>query len=170
MKFLNLFKKSNSQEIGKSISWRDSIGIIFKIIDFDKNGTTIDKSGNLKTKNSFSPYGYLIVNNPTFSGNFKLPIIHKDDFLLASSIFDEPSLNETVKTKDFLVTYRPKEIMPSGLAGILHALHFVITPINTLSDLYYIYTDNLSDHQIESIFINFKWEGEIKVHVNPKPF
>src|SRR6476661_4545001 len=120
MKLFNWFSKSKIQEIGKIISWRDSIGLIFKVTEFDSQGTIIDSRGNVKAKSVFNPYGYLIVDTPSHEGSFRLPIIHRDDFLLASSIFDDPNFASRVKTHDLLVTYRPKTINQNGLAGVHH--------------------------------------------------
>ena len=168
MKLFNWFKKSVNQEIGKTISWKNSIGMVFRVLNFDTFGTIIDSRGNVIAKSSFKPYGYLIVETPSHPGSFKLPIIHKDDFLLAASVFQDDSISVQLKSKDLLVTYRPKIITSDGLAGIYHALHYVITPLNTFNKL----PDFISDEtgtRIESLFVKFSWEGEIKVHVNLNP-
>jgi len=170
MKLINWFNKPNKQEIGKTISWKDSIGIVFKISEFDASGTLIDLNGNVKSKNLSKPYGFLVVENPNLKGSFRLPIIHRDDFLLASSIFYEANQVKIIKTKDFLVTYRPKIINPNGLAGIHHSLHYVIAPLNTLNTFYNKFDSDKIGSNIESLFIKFVWEGEIGVQINQNPF
>jgi hypothetical protein len=80
MSIFNFFKKTKDLEIGKVISWKESVNMLFKILDFDRNGTISDGSRNIKAKSMFVPYGYLLVENPNFTTKLKLPIIHKDDF------------------------------------------------------------------------------------------
>lgn len=70
---------------------------VFRVLEFDRAGTTIDDRGNVKAVDSFRPYGYLLVETPILNNRAKLPIIHRDDFLLASSVFDEPVLADFVK-------------------------------------------------------------------------
>ncbi len=72
MGIFNLFGRSRKglntdNEIGKKISWRDSINIVFKIVDFDSNGTSVDHLGNVYSKNMYDPYGYLSINNPNYT-------------------------------------------------------------------------------------------------------
>ncbi len=167
MSFLSIFKKSKVQEIGKSISWKDSINVVYKIFEFDRNGTITDPLGNLKTKSIFKPYGYLIVENPKFSEKLRLPIIHKDDYRLAESVFDDPEFLEVVKTHDLLVTYRPMIETPDGLAGIYHSLHFAITPNGTLKNYYKKYGQEKNLVIINSIFIRFSWDVlQVQMNMN----
>jgi hypothetical protein len=168
MKLFSWLNKSSEPEIGKTISWKDSIGMVFKVLSFDAYGTVIDSKGNVKAKSTFKPYGYLIVETLNHEVPFKLPIIHKDDFLLAASVFHDHNLSEQIKTRDLLVTYRPKLITSDGMAGIHHALHYVITPLNTLNSLP-DFTSNKTSSNIEPLFIQFVWEGEIRVQINLTP-
>ncbi len=170
MKLFSFFRTSKKQEIGKTISWKEAIGMVFKVLDFDTFGTTISTSGNVIAKSDYKPYGYLIVTNPNLKGLLRLPIIHSDDFLLASSVFGNSNLKEKVKTNDFLVTFRPKIITPDGSAGIHHAFHYVIAPLNTLNNFYSTDHSNKTEEQVQSLFIKFIWEREIKVQMNPNPF
>lgn len=170
MSIFNIFKtkKSNELEIGKSISWKNSINIIFKIIDFDSNGTTVDEFGNVNAKSISKPYGYLTVSNPAFLEKLKLPITHKDDFLLADGILNNSNFLGIEKTKDFLVTYRPKNETSDGLAGIHHALHFSITPNESLNNYYNKYGNDKNLEVLENIFVIFSWY-ELRVQINSEP-
>ena len=82
--------KSIVPEIGKEISWADIVNHTFRVLDFDRNGTTIDENNQVKAKSRFQPYGYLLAESPILNNRVRLPIIHRDDFLLAASVFDEP--------------------------------------------------------------------------------
>jgi hypothetical protein len=168
MKILKLFKSKKSNEIGKFISWKNSVDMIFKIIDFDTNGTTINELGQIKANSLTKPYGYLKVENPEFGCVLKLPITHKDDFFLASSIFSDPNFVDIEKNEDFLVTYRPKIESPNGLAGIHHALHYSITPSHTLEKYYRKYGNQRKLDVLENIFVVYSW-SEINVQINKNP-
>jgi hypothetical protein len=100
-----------------------------------------------------------------------LPIIHRDDFLLAASVFDEPKLASFVAYADLLVTYAPKKLLPKGLSGSPHhVLHYVIVPPGTL-DSYYAVNNKIHmarpDPQI--LFGPFVYQGEIRVQVKSVP-
>jgi hypothetical protein len=168
MNFLNFFKKNKQPEVGKTISWKDSINVLFKIIDFDRNGTITEGAGSIKAKSIYAPYGYLIVTNPNFTSQIRLPIIHKDDFFLAESVYSDPRFLKMAKEKDFLVTYRPKLITPNGLAGIDHALHYCISPNGTIVKYYDKYANEINTDALDSIFIRFSWDI-LQVQINPKP-
>ena len=163
------FKKKNVRSIGRDISWEDIIGHVFKIIGFDKDGTAIDNNGNVKAKSTYKPYGYLLVDSPMFEGPVELPIVHRDDFLLASSVFDDPKLSEEIKNFELLVTYVPKDKLPGGMAGVTHALHYVITLPETINYYHKIEALRQSPSNLEKLFVRFAWEGEIKVETNLNP-
>lgn len=174
MGIFNLFGRSRKvlttdNEIGKKISWKDSINIVFKIVDFDSNGTSVDHLGNVHSKNMYEPYGYLSVNNPNYTGVLKLPIIHKDDYLLVEQYFTNTQLKKIIDDKDFLVVYRPREITPEGLAGIYHCLHYVITPQGTFTEFFKKYGCSSNEVNIEKLFIKFSWDM-VKVETNETPF
>ena len=77
---------------------------------------------------------------------------------------------EAVKAEELLVTYIPKHKLPNGLAGITHALHYVIVPQGTLDRYYEADNDiHMAVPAPEKIFGKFVWEGEIRVQVNPCP-
>lgn len=170
MRIFNLFRtEKKDPEIGKEISWRNSIHVVFKIIDFDNNGTQVDNNGKVEAKSLFKPYGYLTVSNPNYVKKYKLPIIHKDDYLLIEQYFTNQQLKKIVDENEILVVYRPKEITPSGAAGIFHCLHYVIVPKGTVVELFQKYGSSQSEEIIERLFIKFSWEM-IKVETNKNPF
>lgn len=81
-----------------------------------------------------------------------------------------PILTEQLKKYDLLVTYIPKHKNPDGLAGITHALHFVITPFEAIDKFYKNLGErNETTTQLENLFGSIAWEGEIKVGVNLQP-
>lgn len=169
MGIFNLFKsKKKSNEIGNSITWRDSINLVFKIIDFDSNGTIIDMNGKVKAKSLYKPYGYLTVSNPYISENHLLPIVHKDDYFLIEQYFTDPRFKEVIQENEILVVYRPKNIVSSGAAGFDHCLHYVITPKDTIAGFYKKYGHSPSEEIIENLFVTFSW-GTVQVEVNESP-
>lgn len=168
MKIFRWLQSSSIPEIGRDISWFEIIRHVFQISEFERAGTKIDKNNNVIAKSSFKPYGYLTVSSPILNQNMRLPIVHKDDFLLAASVFDEPKLSEEIQELELLVTYIPKHIRPDGLAGIWHSLHFVITNPGTL-DKFYSNESEITKPTPEKIFNNISWEDEIRVGINLKP-
>ena len=101
----------------------------------------------------------------------RLPIVHRDDFFLAASVFDEPKLVDLVNEEELLVTYAPKKVLSGGLAGdTSHVLHYVITPRGTL-DRYYASDedDHLATPAPERLLGPFVYEDEIKVQLNFEP-
>jgi hypothetical protein len=158
-------------EIGKEISWADIVNHAFRVLEFDRNETTIDKNNQVKAKSSFKPYGYLLVESPILNNRVSLPIIHRDDFLLAASVFDEPELADLVVGEELLVTYAPKHLLPKGLSGSPHhVLHYVITPRGTLDSYYSMSNDiHMAKPDPQKLFGPFMYQGEIKVQINPEP-
>lgn len=157
-------------EIGREISWADIVNHAFRVIEFDRSNTTIDQNNQVKAKSSFKPYGYLIVESPILNQKVRLPIIHRDDFLLAASVFDEPKLADLVIDEELLVTYAPKHLLPEGLSGSPHhVLHYVITPRGTLDSYYSINIDmHMAKPDPQKLFGPFVYQGEIKVQINPE--
>jgi FlaA1/EpsC-like NDP-sugar epimerase len=102
-------------EVGREISWVDIVNHVFRVMEFDRSDSTIEQNNQVKAKSSFRPYGYLLVESPIMNQKVKLPIIHRDDFLLAASVFDEPKLADLVVDEELLVTYAPKHLLPKGL-------------------------------------------------------
>jgi len=157
-------------EIGQEISWADIVNHVFRVLEFDRNGTTIDQNNQFKAKSSFKPYGYLFVDSPILNNKVKLPIIHRDDFLLAASVFDEPKLAALVVNEELLVTYAPKHLLPKGLSGSRHhVLHYTITPHGTLDSYYSMNNDmHMAKPEPQKLFGPFVYQGEIKVQINSK--
>lgn len=172
MKKVDQYSKSISSVtpvIGRDIKWTNVIGNAFRVLDFDRAGTTIDRQGNVLATSKVKPYGYLHVESPMFNQSVILPIIHRDDFLLAASVYDDPQLTEEIKKLELLVTYIPKEKYPMGFAGISHALHYVITAPQTIDRFYEKYGMNILTQKLEKIFGIFVWDGELRVQVNLNP-
>jgi len=158
-------------EVGRDISWAEIVRHVFRVVEFDRAGTTIAEDGTIRGASRFEPYGYLLVESPILNERVRLPIVHRDDFWLAASVFDEPKLMEVVATEELLVTYAPKHVLAKGLAGgTSHSLHYLITPRGTLQRYYEFEGDaHIAKPAPEKIFGAFVYEGEIKVQVNPEP-
>jgi len=158
-------------EIGKEISWADIVNHAFRVLDFDRNNTTTDSDNQIKAKSSFQPYGYLLSESPILNNKVRIPIIHRDDFLLAASVFDDPKLANFVESKELLVTYSPKHLGPKGLSGSPHhVLHYAIVPNGTLNSYYSVNNDvHMAKPEPQKLFGPFVYQGEIKVRINPEP-
>ena len=158
-------------EIGKEISWTDIINHAFRVLYFDRSGTIVNKDNEVKVKSTFQPYGYLLVESPILNNRATLPIIHRDDFLLAASVFDEPKLADLVDREELLVTYAPKHLGPKGLsASSRHVLHYAIVPSGTLDSYYSVNNDtHMAKPEPQKLFGPFVYYGEIKVQINPVP-
>lgn len=157
--------------IGREISWADIVNHTFRVLEFDRSGTTIDSNNQVKVISLFQPYGFLLVESPILNQKVRLPIIHRDDFWLASSVFDEPKLAPLVRDEELLVTYSPKHLLPKGLSGSPHhVLHYAITPRGTL-DSYYSKNNDMymAKPNPQKLFGQFVYEGEIKVQINSEP-
>ncbi len=158
-------------EIGRDISWGNIVRHVFHIVEFDRSDTIIEQNDAVKATSLFKPYGYLLVESPILNTKARLPIIHRDDFLLAASVFDEPKLAQLIIDEELLVTYAPKHLLPKGLSGSpSHVLHYVITPRGTLDSYYSMNNDaHMATPEPEKLFGQFVYEGEIKVQVNSEP-
>lgn len=156
--------------IGREIQWTFIIRHVFRVLNFDRAGTTVESGNNVKAASATAPYGYLAVESPILSQPVRLPIVHRDDFLLAASVFDEPQLSQAAKEGELLVTYIPRHELPGRLAGISHALHYVVTPRGTLDRYYAIEGDEHKARPApEKLFGSFVWDGEIRVGLNADP-
>ena len=156
--------------IGRDIGWADIVGQIFRVRDFDRGATTVGPSGKVRARSVTEPYGYLLVESPILNQAARLPIIHRDDFLLASSVFDEPTLAHVVSDAELLVTYVPKHKLPGGLAGVTHALYYVIVPPGTLDRYYDVRGDvHMAKPAPQKLFGAFVYKGGIRVQVNRDP-
>jgi hypothetical protein len=159
-------------EIGQEISWIDIVNQVFRVLDFDRSDTTIDKNDQVHAKSLSRPYGYLIVESPILNQKTRLPIIHKDDFGLAASVLDGPKLKYCLTgDEELLVTYSPEHLLPGGFSGSpYHSLHYVITPRGTLDSYYSMNNDiHMAKPDPQKLFGPFVYQGEIRVQVNPDP-
>lgn len=124
--------------IGNEIRWLDIIEMAFRVLEFDRNDTTLDLDKGpekVKAKSEIEPYGFLLVKSPTLNQPVRLPIIHNNDFWLAGSVFDDPDVYRFIENgeRELLVTYAPKKINKHGFAiSPHHVLHYVIVPSGTL--------------------------------------
>jgi hypothetical protein len=154
-------------EIGKEITWSDILSMAFRIVDFDRNETVITSSGDVRAKSPHEPYGYLLVDSPTLNQPVGLPIIHRDDFMLAASVFDDSDVmhaNEQ-QGREFLVTYQPQKTTKDGRSATpAHCLHYALVPRGTLDD-YYEDDVRMSRPEPELLFGEFIYSGEIRVLV-----
>lgn len=158
-------------EIGKEISWVDVVNHALRVLEFDRNDTTIDQNNQVKAKSSSQPYGYLLAESPILNNKVRIPIIHRDDFLLAASVFDEPKPTDLAVDKELLVTYAPKHLLPKGISGSPHhVLHYAITPHGTLDSYYSMDNDkHMAKPDPQKLFGPFVYKGEIKVQINSEP-
>lgn len=163
-------RSTMTPDIGRDIEWTDIVRQVFHVLEFDRAGTIIGPSDTVKAASSSQPYGYLLVESPILNQPVRLPIVHRDDFLLAASVFDEPQLLAVVEKEELLVTYVPEHKLPKGLAGVSHALHYVITPRGTLERYYEVGNDtHMASPAPEKLFGTLVWGDEIRVQVNPRP-
>ena len=157
--------------VGEQMSWTDVVRQVFRVNDFDRAGTTVDSSGHVKAIGA-GPYGFLLAESPILNQQIRLPIIHRDDFLLATTVFDEPRLVEALAADvELLVTYVPKRVLPGGLSGSAsHVLHYILVPAKTLERYYSMDSDrHMASPAPEKLFGKFAYDGEIKVQVIPNP-
>ena len=156
--------------IGQDIKWTDIIRQVFRVLEFDRTDTTVLADGTVKAVSQTKPYGYLLVESPIFNVKARLPICHRDDFILATTVYDEPRLAEVVLQEELLVTYFPQNKHPMGFAGTTHALHYVIVPRGSIDEYYEFNNDeHMANPAPEKLFKEFAWDGEIRVEVNPTP-
>jgi hypothetical protein len=157
--------------IGEEISWQDVHLQIFKVLEFDRADTTIGENEEVKAMSMFSPYGYLLVESPIFTQPVRLPIIHRDDFWLVASVFDDPNVVEFVDSDELLVTYAPRKILSDGRSGeASHVLHYLLTGEGSLEDYYSIDNDiHMAKPNPSLLFGSFIYDGEISVKTNSDP-
>ncbi|PJC02207.1 MAG: hypothetical protein CO073_00680 [Candidatus Komeilibacteria bacterium CG_4_9_14_0_8_um_filter_36_9] len=155
-------------EIGKEISWADIVNHTFRVFEFDRNGTIVNENNQVKAKSSFQPYGYLLAESPILNNRVKMPIIHRDDFLLVANVFDDPKLSNLVESEELLVVYAPKHLGPKGLsASPHHVLHYALVPSGTLDSYYSANNDaHFAKPEPQKLFGPFVYQGEIKVQIN----
>jgi hypothetical protein len=149
-------------EIGVQKSWKEIVGHVFRVLEFDRGETTIDKNGKVINPDRARPYGFLLVESPRYQSRLRIPILHRDDFRLAVTAAE--TLAED-GDQEILVTYVPKEDLPEGIPGFAHAIHYSVTKKNTL-ERYYDENSPLADIGRQRIFTNLCWEGKLEVEIN----
>ena len=155
------------------ISWEDIVNHVFRVLEFDRNDTVIEQNDQLKAKNDFEPYGYLLAESPILNNKVKLPIIHRDDFLCVAKVFDDQTLNRKIfkeKIFELLVVYAPKHQSREGLSlSSHHVLHYLITSYGTLDTYYSMDNDvHMAWPYPQKLFGSFIYNGEIKVEIKPE--
>lgn len=153
--------------IGEEVSWKDIHLQVFKVLEFDRAGTIIGPNDEVKVRSLFSPYGYLLVQSPILNQPVRLPIIHRDDFWLAASVFDDPNLTGFVESDELLVTYAPRKILADGRSDEpSHVLHYLLAGEGTLDEYYSSENDlHMAKPNPRILFGQFVYDGEIRVQV-----
>jgi hypothetical protein len=162
---------SQAPVIGRDIPWTVIIGQVFRVRDFDPSDTTIGADDQVHAESIVRPYGYLLVESPILNQQTLLPICHRDDFLLASTVFDEHRLAHVVDEAELLVTYVPEHTLPDGrAASAWHFLHYVVVPPGTLQRYYEVGGSvHVAKPAPQKLFGPFVYEGKIRVQGNPDP-
>jgi hypothetical protein len=170
-------------EIGTHrFGWDRAVGQVFRVLAFDRRGTAIE-GDKVTPRSRVGAYGYLHVESPVLPVPpglspelardipARLPIVHKDDFRLADTVFSEPRLVDAIEERqvELLVTYKPKRVGPNGMAiGFEHFAHFVLVPPGTL-DRYYAKPGRRASPELESLFGELVYTGNITVGRNANP-
>lgn len=156
--------------VGREIPWLDIVRHVFRVLEFDRSDTTI-VNDKVVDAGPGKPYGYLLVESPILNQPITLPIIHRDDFWLAASVFDDPQFVRLINDAELLVTYAPKKVLPNGFSGDpSHCLHYVLTPRGTLARYYEVEGDlHMREPAPEKLLGSFVYEGEVRVGVNKTP-
>ena len=156
--------------IGKDIKWSDITRQVFRVLDFDRAGTRILEDETVEAKSSLTPYGYLLVESPILNLKARLPIVHRDDFTLATIAFDDAGGSELAAQAELLVTYYPERRLPGASIGIHHGLHYVYVPRGTLERYYdFNFDEHMRNPAPEKLFKQFAWTGDLGVGVNLDP-
>jgi len=165
MSFFDLFKKQKSEfhVAGKDSTWKEINNEVFRIVSFDRNDTYINSDGKVIAKSRLAPYGYLLVEWPIIERLVKLPIVHSNDFQLATFLFEDYDTEENKNLYDFLVVYAQKGA--SRLPAITHVLHFAIAPRLTL-EKYYEKKKEYLCYDPSIIFGPYVWDGELSIKLN----
>ncbi|MCX6841332.1 MAG: hypothetical protein NTX53_03470 [candidate division WOR-3 bacterium] len=158
--------------IGRDISWGDIANHAFRVLEFERAGTSSSEGSQDEANGQHGPYGHLIVESPILSHKGRLPIGHHDDLSLAASVFDEPRLAGMIAAgeADLLVTYAPMRLLPSGLTpGPFHVLHYAIAAPGSLDAYYSVDNDaHMARPNPEELFGPFVYQGKLRVRVSPE--
>jgi hypothetical protein len=155
--------------IGSDISWADIVNHALRVLEFDRAGTVVDDDDQVQAESPSAPYGYLLVESPILNQEVLLPITHAFDFLLATTVFDDPELTEALAAQqtELLVTYSPKELTSGGLSGSPHHVpHYVLTIPGALDSYYSADEDaHMAKPEPQELFGPFVYEGPTSVCV-----
>lgn len=156
--------------IGTDIKWKDIMRQVFRVLEFDRCGTRLLSDDTVLAATDNQPYGFLLVESPILNNRARLPVFHRDDFFLATTVYDEPELVDLVARDELLVTYFPERGFLGYSASAMHALHYVIVPQGTLEKYYEFNDDEHMAHPApEKLFGEFVWRGEISVQIKADP-
>jgi hypothetical protein len=149
--------------MGRDIPLDRVVRQVMRVVEFDRSDTIIGPDDKVIARSEWRPYGYLIVESPVLPKLSRLPVFHRDDFWLASSVLDLESWNGAEQFSEFLVTYAPEIVIEGGLSGgITHTMHFVVAPSGTLED-FYEEPEDVRQINLEKLFGVFVYEGAVKV-------
>lgn len=162
--------------VGGDLPWKEAVGLVWRVTDFDMNGTTVDQSGGVHARSVSEPYGILSIEGhwspwdllgARRSDRGWLPVTHRTDFLLALSVFGEPQFASALDEgeAELLVTYVPKRSWLGGFAGATHALHYVLAPPGTHAT----YCHAAARPPLERLFGPLRYDGEVAVAVLREP-
>jgi hypothetical protein len=158
--------------VGVEIPWKDIVRQVFLVTDFDRKDTQI-VDDKVVDPGANKPYGYLVVESPILNQAARLPLIHRDDFWLAASVFDDPRWSEVIASGDgeLLATYAPRKVLANGFSGDpTHCVHYVLCPPGTLAKYYNFNADeHMRRPAPERLFGGFIYEGQVSVGVNQNP-
>jgi hypothetical protein len=158
--------------VGVEIPWKDIVRQVVRVTSLDQKETKIvgdDAVGGGPNQ----PYGYLIVESPIFTQPVRVPLIHRTDFALAASAYEDPRRATALANgeAELLTTYAPRKVLPNGFAGdVTHCMHYVLVPPGTLAKYYDFNSDqHMRQPAPEKLFGSFVYEGTVSVGMNQNP-
>ena len=160
--------------VGVEIPWKDIVRQVVRVTDFDRTDTQLVNDKVVRPDaNMQKPYGYLIADSPIFNQPVRIPLIHRDDFWLATSAFEDPRRSDAISTGqvELLTAYAPRKVLPNGFSGdAMHCMHYVLCPNGTLAQYYAFKNDeHMRQPAPEKLFGQFIYEGAVSVGMNQNP-
>lgn len=160
-------------EVGKDIAWGQIVRHVFRVREFDRTDTVIEDD-TVQTTSDQKLYGYLLVESPVLNQPIRLPIVHRDDFWLTASVYDDPGSANFVNGPEgeLLVTYAPKVKLPGDAVGITHGLHYLMAPRGTLERFYPdspVGDRRMAKPEPETLFGRLVYKGHPAVQLNRNP-
>jgi hypothetical protein len=160
--------------VGVEIPWKDIVRQVVRVVSLDPKDTKIVDDRVIGPDASTQmPYGYLIVEAPVTGQPVRVPLIHRDDFWLAASAFEDPRRSDAIANGEveLLATYSPRKLLPNGFSGDgTHCMHFVLCPSGTLANYYAFNNEEHKDRPApEKLFGQFVYEGTVSIGVNQNP-